>query len=168
MPATYDQGGLKFQYPESWRVESQSGPLQSGPVHVLGQDHAVTLTSPSGAFWMALRCRGQRPQPLVETTLAAMRQEYPKLDAEPVEETVAEHRLQGYDLDFFCLDFLNAARIRGAALPEGALLVLYQAEDREMEELEPVFRAVTTSLLENLPVVKSSLWPPPDWFGLQG
>ncbi len=168
MPATYDQGGLKFQYPESWQVESQSGALQSGPVHVLGQDHAVTLTTPSGAFWMALRFRGQQPQRLVATTLEAMRQEYPKLDAEPVEETIAEHRAQGYDLDFFCLDFLNAARIRGVQLPEGALLILYQAEDREMEELEPVFRAVTTSLLENLPVVKSSLWPPPDLFGLQG
>ncbi len=167
MTAQYDQGGLKFQYPENWTVDEQSGPVHSGGVYIVGQNYTVTVNGPEGAFWMATRCQGQEPQALARAALDALRQDYPKLDAEPVEEHIAGHRVWGYDVDFFCLDFVNSSRIRAVRIPQGAVLVMYQAEDRQMEKLQPIFQAMTTSLLENLPVVKSALWPPqnPSWKG---
>ena len=52
----------------------------------------------------------------------------------------------GYDVHFFYLDFTNTAIIRGFRHALASCLVLYQAEDRDFAKLQPVFRAITTSL----------------------
>jgi hypothetical protein len=76
-----------------------------------------------------------------------LKAEYADSEAEPVNEQIAERTLCGYDLSFFCLDLTNTALIRAFRIAGVTCLVLCQAEDREFEELAPVFRAITASLI---------------------
>ncbi len=64
----------------------------------------------------------------------------------------AGRSLVGYDLNFFFLDLTNTARIRCVGTERATYTVFCQAEDREFERIEPVFRAMTTSLLGTFPI----------------
>ena len=76
-----------------------------------------------------------------------MRQEYDELDAEPVAETIAGRELVGWDMNFYCLDLTNTAVVRGFSTPEAAYLIFCQADDREFDEIQRIFAAITFSLL---------------------
>jgi hypothetical protein len=157
MPNRYDNAGLRFEFPENWLLEEGAEPNEA-----LAQEDAdtVTLYSPGGSFWTVVRRRDGDPQPYVEAALKTMREEYEDLDAEAVKETVQGHRLTGYDLNFFCLDLTNTARIRGVKAAGSTLLIFCQADDRELREIDPVFQALTASLLSNLGTSKKATWPP--------
>jgi hypothetical protein len=58
--------------------------------------------------------------------------------------------LTGFDLNFYCLDLTNTAQVRTLATPAAIYLILCQAEDREWNELAPVFAAITTSFVTGL------------------
>ena len=49
-----------------------------------------------------------------------------------------------------CLDFLITAHVLEVPGPQGHLAVLYQAESREFDRLQPVFDAISASLLQHL------------------
>lgn len=149
MSAIYDKQGLRFEYPENWTLDESAA-----------ADGEVTVNSPEGGFWSVVVCgNSKEAAKYAESSLAVMRQEYDQLDAEPVEETIAGHRLTGYDLNFFCLDLTNTAKIRVGRTADAVLLILCQAEDREFEEVALVFSAITASLMSRLPVRKESTWP---------
>ena len=139
MPAVFDKLGIRFLYPENWKLDESDA---------LAGNQIVSVYSPGGSFWsVMIHPPGIAPEKLAATALAAMRQQYDDLDAEEVRETVGGRDLIGYDLNFYCLDLTNTAMVRSYATPEGAYVVLYQADDREFAEIEPVFRAITLSLL---------------------
>ena len=75
------------------------------------------------------------------------------IDSEAVQETVGSVDLVGFDVNFYCLDLTNTALIRAGVLPGGGrskpatYLIVCQAEDREFDQVSPVFRAMTFSLL---------------------
>ncbi len=161
MPAVYDKSGLCFEYPESWLLEesgrtddteeldSPGGDATTAASPDAEEPMSVTVHSPGGAFWTVMKYRGAGdPRRYVEASVAAMRTEYDNLDAEPAEESVRGHHLTGYDLNFFYLDLTNTTHIRGVKTLGATLLIFCQADDREWEELEGVFRAMTASLLE--------------------
>jgi hypothetical protein len=50
-------------------------------------------------------------------------------------------------MNFYCLDLTNTALVRGFRTADATCIILYQAEDREFATVEPVLRAMTTSLL---------------------
>ena len=54
----------------------------------------------------------------------------------------------GYDIDFVCLDLTNTAQIRGFQTEQASYVLLWQSEDRDFPAVEPVFRAITKSLVE--------------------
>ena len=84
---------------------------------------------------------------LAATTLATLQEEYAHSETEEVTEQIGGRSISGYDLNFRFLDLSNTALIRGFRTTTASCLVLCQAEDRELEDLAPVFRAITTSLL---------------------
>ena len=51
---------------------------------------------------------------------------------------------------FCCLDFVVRARVLATRVAVQTFVLEWQAEDREFESLEPVFRAISTSLFSNL------------------
>jgi len=140
MPGVYDRDGIRFQYPENWSLEEDEAAEGA---------RTVSVTSPTGAFWqISVYPRGENPQRLLDTAVAAMREIYDSLETEEVDETIAGRDTTGYDLNFYCLDLTNTAVLRCWQSPIATYLVFYQAEDREYAEVEAVFRAMSISLLK--------------------
>ena len=139
MPRIFEDWGIRFVYPDNWELERQDSEA--------GQ--AVTVASPAGPFW----CVSVLPPDadLVETAqamLEGLQAEYDNLDSEAVVDEIGAHELLGYDVNFFCLDLTSTAQIRSFQTPQATYTVLWQAEDRDLAEVEPVFSAITTSLVQ--------------------
>ncbi|MBX3411155.1 MAG: hypothetical protein KF708_00445 [Pirellulales bacterium] len=140
MPGVFDRDGLHFQYPENWSVEEDDAAEGA---------RTVSVNSPTGAFWqISIYPRGENPQRLLDTAVAAMREIYDSLETEEVHEQLGGRETTGYDLNFYCLDLTNTAVLRCWQTPIATYLLFYQAEDREYANVEAVFRAITTSLLK--------------------
>ena len=138
MPAVYDKMGVRFLYPENWTLDESDA--------VAGR-RSVSVYSPEGAFWtLALHNLSTDPKDLVNTVLSAVKKEYEDFESEPVSEEIAGNPVTGYDLNFYCLDLTNTALVRGFRTDSASCVVLCQAEDRDFKKVEPVFRAITTSL----------------------
>jgi len=149
MPAKYEKLGISFQYPDNWTLDEEDA--------VAGRD-SVTVYSPGGSFWsMAIHPRFADPRQLAEAALDAMKQEYKELEVAEVSESVGDHELIGYDLNFYYLDLTNTAKIRCVRADQQTLTVFCQGEDREFDQIRIVFQAMTVSLLGS---VKKLSW---DW-----
>jgi hypothetical protein len=139
MPATFDNLGISFQYPDNWQLDEEE--IRAG-------QSAVTVYSPGGAFWsVAVHPGSAKPARMAQAALDAMRKEYEGLEAEPVEETTAGHKLIGFDLNFFYLDLTNTACIRSLRAGGITYTIFFQAEDCEYRDVAMVFAAMTFSLL---------------------
>jgi hypothetical protein len=142
MPAQFNRFGITFQYPENWSLDEADA--------VAGRE-SVTVNSPGGGFWsVAVHSRTSDPEELAGTVLAAMGEEYEGLESSPARETIAGCETVGYDLNFFCLDLTNTARVRCLRTSRRAYTIFCQAEDHEFDRIAPVFQAITTSLLLGL------------------
>jgi len=142
MPGQYEKFGVKFLYPENWQIAAEGG--DEWP-------KVVTVQSPDGAFLSLYIYEGSVDlRELVREAVDAMRQEYEDLEAEEVLHPT-DGSDYGYNLDFYYLDLVVSAQIRGALVPGKAVVWQCQAESREFDKCELVFRAITTSLLGKMP-----------------
>ena len=142
MPATFDNLGITFQYPENWQLDEEE--MRGGQI-------AVTVFSPGGAFWsVAVHPASADPARMAQAALDTMRKEYEGLEAEPINETIAGHELIGFNLNFFYLDLTNTAGIRSLRAEGTTYTIFFQAEDHEYGEIGLVFQAMTVSLLRDL------------------
>ena len=143
MTATFDKAGIRFHYPENWEIVDEN--LVDGP-------HTVSLQSPGGGFWsVMIYDRGTDTSALLRETLDQMRAEYESLESSVIFDEFDETEATGYEMFFYCLDFLICARALAMKSATGQiLLMLWQAEDRDFTKYEPVFRAITTSLLREV------------------
>ena len=142
MPASYDRFGIHFDYPDNWQLDASDEQ---------GDPTSVTVACPSGAFWTLTSHPADADLgDLIDQVLSVLREEYEQLDAEAVSQTLGEVELIGYDVNFYCLDFISDATIRGFQTPGATYVILCQAEDNEFQQLDLVFQAVTTSLLRGL------------------
>ena len=138
----FDRFGLAFEYPDNWSLDTEDAE---------GRFATATVQSPGGGFWsVSGHAPGGDPAALVDAFVTEMREEYRELDAEPAESEVAGERLPGSDLNFYCLDLTNTAQVRTVTTPTAIYLIIAQAEDREWEEVAPVFTAITTSFVRGL------------------
>lgn len=141
MPAHFQKPGISFLYPDNWVIDEDD----------VSGDRAVTVYSPGGGFWsLALHAGAADPVELADSALEAMKKEYQDIDVEEVNETLADRKMVGYDLGFFLMDFTNTAQIRAFKCNKATYTILCQAEDREFEQLQRVFQAITVSLLNGL------------------
>ena len=137
MAARFDDGGIRFQYPENWRLEREEN--ETG--------WTVSLQSPGTAFMMVcLREDLPTPDQVAEAALDALREEYPELEADDCVDNLAGQPAIGHDIRFISLDLTNTCWTRSFYSAEGTVLVLCQANDLELEEHEPVLRAICKSL----------------------
>jgi hypothetical protein len=140
MTAVYQQADVRFLYPENWSLDNREE--SSSP-------WSVSVHSPSEAFWSLTVHDGiQGLEELATETLQAVEQEYQESFFESIkaEEEIAGCSAVGYDLNFFYFDFLVTAKLRVFRMGRFNCIVLYQAEDRDFEELHRVFQAITLSL----------------------
>ena len=139
MPAKFEKQGISFMYPDNWVVEEDQ----------LGDGGSVTAYSPGGAFWSAtVHTSPVDPAELAEAAVSAMKEEYGAVESEAAREEIGGHELVGFDLYFYYLDLTNVACVRSLRTAWATYTIFCQAEDREFEELDPVFHAITTSLLQ--------------------
>jgi len=130
-------------YPDNWTLDEQEA---------IAGNNSVTVYSPGGAFWsVVLHDRLADPKELAAEALNALKTEYEGSEAEPASDEVAGQELRGYDVNFFYLDLTNTALIRSFRTADATCLLLCQAEDRELVTAEPVFRAMTMSLVSGKP-----------------
>lgn len=142
MPAKFQKLGISFQYPDNWTLDEEDA---------LAGRQSVTVYCPGGAFWsVAVHPRSADPAQLTKAVVEAMKQEYKEVEATEAREVLAGREMTGYDLNFFFLDLTNTARIRGLRADQATYTVFCQAEDREFDEIQIVFQAMTASLLSGL------------------
>jgi len=135
----FDRFGLAFDYPENWTIDTDDAD---------GRYATVTVYSPDGSFWsVSGHAPGGEARELSAAVVAQMRREYQELDSEPASDTVAGRTLDGFDLNFYCLDLTNTAQVRTLATARAVYLIHCQAEDRDWDRVAPVFAAITTSFV---------------------
>jgi hypothetical protein len=138
MVATYDRHEIRFAYPENWVLSEEYQGSDS---------HCVTLQSPGSAFWMLQAVASSKSiESLATETLRSVKQEYGDVEVLRVEEAIEGTPSVGYDLYFYCLDFLVSSQIRCFSRHDRSCVLLYQAEDSEFDRMRPVFAAITASL----------------------
>ena len=142
MRNVYDSHGITFQYPADWVVTEQEQ----------GDECLISVSGPGTSFWSVGLFR-DRPHPdlVLETALAVFKDEYPDLDVYETEEELLGQQATGYDIEFFCLELVNTARLRAFLAEEFTVLVMCQADDTELETSTPLFEALSQSLTCALP-----------------
>lgn len=156
MPVEFNKLGVAFQYPENWTLDEEDA---------LSGRKSVTVYSPRGAFWsISVHPSSADPLRLAKAAVDAMKAEYAELEVEQTQETIAGRETVGYDLSFYYLDLTNTAWVRCIRTDRATYAVFCQGEDRDFNELEAVFRAMTTSFLQNLKPLRWDAWalPPED------
>ncbi|REJ66931.1 MAG: hypothetical protein DWQ31_12925 [Planctomycetota bacterium] len=139
MPAVFEQLGIRFEYPESWQLDEEEARA--------GGD-TITVYSPGGAFWsLNIQPPLSPPDELAGAAVEAMRSEYEDLEVVPARDSVEGVELTGYDMNFYCLDLTNSASVRACEHGDATYVILWQAEDREFDQISPVFAAITASLM---------------------
>jgi hypothetical protein len=137
MPGEFERDGLHFRYPDNWDVE----PADST------DGWSVLLQSPQTAF-VLISVHPDRPEveEVLETALAALREDYPELEAEKVADRVAKRPARGYDIQFFSMDLVNTCWVRSFRTKTQTVLMMFQTNDLELEDVEPVFQAIKASV----------------------
>lgn len=137
MAAHYKKHGISLAYPERWELSEQ---LEPGQV-------TISLISPQTSF-LTICLFQDRPDPeeVAEAALQAFREEYTELDIYPVKAKVGRRPAVAWDLEFFCLELTNSARIRAFRAPEFTCLLLFQGTDQEFERTEETFLKIARSI----------------------
>jgi hypothetical protein len=137
MVAEFDAPGIRFKYPENWQLEREDN--EAG--------WTVSVQSPETAFLMlCLREDMPSTDQLADTALAALREEYPDLDADHCVDSLAGQPAIGHDIRFFSFDLTNTCWIRSFYCSRGTVAVMCQVNDLELDTNEPVLRAICASL----------------------
>ncbi len=137
MSQDYQEDGISFRYPDDWRLDREDS----------ADGWTVLLQSPGTAF-LTLTCdrSGTSTEEIAQAALEALRADYPNLDANPQIDTLAGQMAIGHDIEFISLDLTNTCWTRCFYSDAGTVLVLCQTNDLELEEYEPILRAICASL----------------------
>ncbi len=142
MTAVFDQHGLKFQYPQNWQLHESRSDTDA---------LEICLSAPSGAFWSLVAFdRSTDGQMLMDQVIDSLDEQYDSLEKTPANDEIAGVAMSGYDVYFYCLDLLVTTCLRTVQVDQYNLMFMYQAENREFDQQELVFQAITTSLLMGL------------------
>jgi hypothetical protein len=133
----FEADGIRFQYPAGWQLTRENADT----------GWTVTVQSPDTAFFM-VTFDDQMPdiKLVTQTVLDALRADYPDLEADDALESMAGQPALGHDIRFFSLDLTNTCRTRCLYSDSGTVLLMWQANDLELDEVEPVFKAICASL----------------------
>lgn len=134
----YDNHGVLFEYPDIWELVEQ--PEEDG-------DILITVSTEGTCFW-SLRILRSSPSPVevVNSCVAAFREEYEDLDEYPGNDLLAGMSGSGRDLEFSCFELINSASLRSVQGPQFTVLVWWQGTDHELDEVRSVLEKMTQSV----------------------
>ena len=134
---TYDANGIRFHFPEGWRIEESRDDGQL----------TVTLLSSDTSFWSAtVFDEFQDGQHVIDQVLDTLREEYGQLDVYEATTQFCQASNLSCDVEFICYELVNSAFLRFVASDVCQLLIYYQATDHELVKSRPVLEAITESL----------------------
>ena len=135
--AVCDAAGVRFVYPEGWELSQEEH----------GRDLTFHLQTGGTAFW-SLTLLSSKPAAAeaVEAVVQAFQDEYPEVDVYDGPDLMLEGPAAGCEIDFVYLDMVNSAVVRAEATSAFTAVMVYQAEQREFEGLQPEFEAIGSSL----------------------
>jgi len=137
MVAEFEEMGIRFKYPENWRLEREEN----------DEGWTVSVQSPDTAFLMlCLRQDMPSTDEVAATALNALKEEYPDLEADERTDSLAGVPAVGHDIRFFSFDLTNTCWVRSFYTAHGTVLLLCQFNDLEEEKNEPVLRAICASM----------------------
>jgi hypothetical protein len=143
MTATYEKRGIKFLYPENWKLNDEAD--SELPC-------SISLETPDGgAFWAVhLYPADSDADEILKETLAPLRETYTDLEVLPAAQDFEQFPGTAREAMFYCLDFLVQAKLQIIETTPFKILFWYQAEDRDFEKQALVFKAISTSLLNSI------------------
>lgn len=137
MAHSFTRSGFSVQYPDNWTVESED----------TDEGWSTTIASPETAFMLLSHYDDHdEAGALADMALDAMRESYPDLETVEIVETLAGRPAVGHDVEFIALDLTNTCWIRALTGPQGALLLMGQCTDTELETNGEVLKAICASL----------------------
>jgi hypothetical protein len=108
------------------------------------------VTSAQGAFWSATLYLTDQPlTQLQHQYVEALEEEYEEVEIDDVEFKLGDEEILATDFQFYCLDFLVHSRLIVTQIGRLHVLISWQAEDRDFDQLEAVFMAITFSVLQS-------------------
>lgn len=141
MPGYFEGLGISLMYPENWTAEEDV------------ESRSVTIESPGGTFLSVTRC-SDIEQAFLQTR-EMMESEYDEVETEELSRTLGDGTIVGIIQRFVYLDLIVTSqllKLHSKSLPSpGAVLVQVQGEDNDLDEKQPVFDAILTSLLQPRP-----------------
>jgi hypothetical protein len=142
MTAVYDKLGLKFLYPENWKLIDDS----------IDSPQVITLETPDGSTTWSVHVYPAETDgdQVLRETLDSLQQTYEDLEISPHSIQLGEWEATGVEAIFYCLDFLIRAQLHLLRTSDHLLLFWTQAEDRDFEKQQIVFHAIAISLLQSL------------------
>lgn len=134
----YDAHGVRFQYPETWTLDDESS----------DEKVAVTVQSDGTAFWtLAVFVDAPKPERVIESVVAAYREDYPELDVYPLTTTPGPHGpVSSREIEFVCLELIATAKVEAYQIGDRTAMILFQCADAELETQRPILDAMTASL----------------------
>ena len=142
MPRQFKNDEIELLFPENWLLSQSYQETE-------GIDFQVMLEHPDGAFWLLSACGSEADaQRLVAEFQREIGEQYESVEWTENNEPLWQQPMRGFDGMFFSLDLLIAAEIRAFTWRTRSFVILTQAENREFDQLRPVFQAITVSLLK--------------------
>jgi hypothetical protein len=137
MVAQFEERGLRFRYPASWKLEREE----------TEEGWTVSIQSPDTAF-ILICVREDMPavEDLAESAVDAFRQEYKDVEVEDCVDQIGGQPALGHEIHFFSFDLTNTCWTRSFYSGAGTVLVMCQANDMDLETHGPVMRAICASL----------------------
>ncbi len=140
MTAVFDNGKIRFMYPENWTL-AEDGTMDPP---------TVTVQSPNSGFWtLVMYSEEYDPDELASQVVLAMDEEYEALESNPATFELGDYKAEGYEMFFSCLDLVVTAKTFAVRHHDLTLLLLWQGESRDFDELELVFQAMTLGMLQS-------------------
>jgi hypothetical protein len=133
----FEEDGIRFQYPDTWQLSREEA----------DGGWTVSVQSPNTAFFL-LTFDENMPDidQVTATVLDALKTDYPELEAEDALESIAGQPAMGHNIRFFSFDLTNTCCTRSFYSDTGTILVMWQANDLELDAVEPIFKAMLASL----------------------
>ena len=146
MPNVFDQAGIRFIYPDNWKISETQ----------LDTEHckSISLENESSTQWSVfIFDRSENLQQRVEETIRAMHMEYEDHEeSEPYRQMAGEFELIGRRMYFNFMDFILCSTATAIENDGFSYLFVAEAEDREFDDNEAVFGAIAFSLLSPKPL----------------
>jgi hypothetical protein len=137
MSDTFQRDGVRFNFPPDWQLETEDD----------GDGWTASLQGPGTAFLVVSYCPGiDDPGELVDAAVEGLQADYPDLDAVDAVDHLAGQPALGADVNFVHFDLTNTCWIRAVPAAEGALLVMAQCTDEELDVLGQVLKGIMATL----------------------